>query len=313
MDLITLTVNLSTGTTNQDIMNEETQLSEPDKDNRGNGKDPSILDRLTEALLRIPKTREQLLTILRETEQRHVINPDTLSMIEGVIQVSEMQVREVMLPRAQMVVIEHDQKPVDFLPTIIESAHSRFPVIGDSPHEVIGILLAKDLLTYFANNHDEKFNIRDMLRPAVFIPESKRLNVLLTEFRSNRNHMAIVADEYGGVSGLITIEDVLEQIVGDIEDEFDIDEDIFIHKYSESTYTVKAITPINEYNEYFGVEFDEGEFDTIGGLIMHHFGHVPKRGETITIGRFRFQVLRADNRRLHLLQASKLNKDGSKS
>ena len=274
-----------------------------------NKKKTGLLDRVSEALLRTPASQEKLLSVLRDSEQRHIINPDALSMIEGVIQVSEMQVREIMLPRTQMIVINQDQTPAEFLPTVIESTHSRFPVLGDTQDEIIGILLAKDLLTYLASNENGKFNIRDILRPAVFIPESKRLNVLLTEFRSNRNHMAIVADEYGGVSGLITIEDVLEQIVGEIEDEFDIDEDVFIHKYSNSTYTVKALTPIEEFNEYFGLEYENNEFDTIGGLVMRRFGHVPKRGETITIDKFRFQVLRADNRQLHLLQAFKLNSD----
>ena len=274
-----------------------------------NKKKSGLLDRVSEALLRTPASQEQLISVLRDSEQRHIINPDALSMIEGVIQVSEMQVREIMLPRTQMIVINQDQTPAEFLPTVIESTHSRFPVLGDTQDEIIGILLAKDLLTYLASNENGKFNIRDILRPAVFIPESKRLNVLLTEFRSNRNHMAIVADEYGGVSGLITIEDVLEQIVGEIEDEFDIDEDVFIHKYSNSTYTVKALTPIEEFNEYFGLEYENNEFDTIGGLVMRRFGHVPKRGETITIDKFRFQVLRADNRQLHLLQAFKLNSD----
>ena len=292
-------------------MNEDPLQSNNQDNKSGNNQDPSILERISEALLRIPKTREQLVSLLRECEQRHIINPDALSMIEGVIQVSDMQVREVMIPRTQMIVIEHDQKLKDILPIIIESAHSRFPVLGDTQHEVIGILLAKDLLTYLSSNDNDKFEIRDILRPATFIPESKRLNVLLTEFRSNRNHMAIVADEYGGVSGLITIEDVLEQIVGEIEDEFDIDEDIFIHKYSESKYTVKALTPIEEFNEYFGLEFED-EFDTIGGLVMHKFGHVPRRDESITIGDIRFQVLRADKRRVHLLQAFKQDKGSKK-
>jgi len=283
---------------------------QPDNHSDNNQK-PSLLERISDALLRIPKTREQLVSLLRDCEQRHIINPDALSMIEGVIQVSDMQVREVMIPRTQMIVIEHTQKFKDFLPIIIDSAHSRFPVVGDSQHEIIGILLAKDLLAYIANNDDENFNIRDILRPPVFIPESKRLNVLLTEFRSNRNHMAIVVDEYGSVSGLVTIEDVLEQIVGEIVDEFDIDEDIFIHKYSESKYTVKALTPIEEFNEYFGLKLEE-EFDTIGGLVMHKFGHVPKRDESVTIKGIRFQVLRGDKRRLHLLQVIRLNKDETK-
>lgn len=273
-----------------------------------NGEKPprSWLERLSDALLREPTNREQLVELLRDAEQRDLIDPEALAMIEGVLQVSEMQVREVMIPRPQMVVVQQDQSIEEFLPIIIESAHSRFPVIGDNKDEVVGILLAKDLLTYHNNHQHEKFNIRDVLRSAVFIPESKRLNVLLNEFRSSRNHMAIVVDEYGGVSGLITIEDVLEQIVGEIEDEYDIDEDVFIHRHSDATYTVKALTPIEEFNEYFGLRFVDDEFDTIGGLVMHQFGHLPSRGEEITIENLCFQVLRADNRRLHLLQITKV-------
>jgi magnesium and cobalt transporter len=288
-------------------MNED----QPRSSNFNNGNDKSTrswLERISDVLHREPKDREQLVELLRDAEHRHLLDPDALAMIEGVLQVSDMQVREVMIPRSQMVVVQHNQVPEEFLPVIIESAHSRFPVIGDNKDEVLGILLAKDLLTYFAHNEKENFDIRDVLRPAVFIPESKRLNVLLKEFRSNRNHMAIVVDEYGGVSGLVTIEDVLEQIVGEIEDEYDFDEDVFINKHNDATYTVKALTPIDEFNDYFSSQFSDDEFDTIGGLVMHNFGHLPKRGETVSIENFRFQVLRADNRRLHLLQVTKTRK-----
>jgi magnesium and cobalt transporter len=190
------------------------------------------------------------------------------------------------------------------MPIVTRSAHSRFPVVGDSKDEVIGILMAKDLLTYFINDRDQSFNVRDILRPVVFIPESKRLNVLLNEFRSSRNHMAIVVDEYGGAAGLVTIEDVLEQIVGEIIDEHDIDEGTYIMKHSDANYTLKALLPIEDFNEYFGADFSDEEFDTVGGLVMNAFGHLPKRGELLDIGSYRFKVLHADSRRIHLLQLS---------
>ena len=264
----------------------------------------SWLERLSHVLLGEPKDREQLIDLLRDAQQRRLLDSDALAMIEGVLQVSEMQVRDIMVPRAQMVVIEHDAGLQNILPVITESEHSRFPVIVENRDEVLGILLAKDLLGYFVPGRDVTFNVRDILRPAVFIPEGKRLNVLLKEFRANRNHMAIVVDEYGGVAGLVTIEDVLEQIVGEIEDEHDISEDAFIKKHSTSNYTVKALTPIEDFNDYFGSDFSDAEFDTIGGLVVHDFGRVPRRGESLVIGRFRFKVLHADNRRVHLLQVS---------
>ena len=262
----------------------------------------SWLERLSQALLREPKDREQLVSLLRDAEQRDLLDSQALTMIEGVLQISEMQVRDIMIPRAQMIVIEHDAALEEFLPLVIESAHSRFPVIGENRDEVIGILLAKDLLNYSFQKTTPRFQIRDILRPTVFVPESKHLNALLQEFRLNRNHMAIVVDEYGGVSGLITIEDVLEQIVGEIEDEYDIDDETFIKPHNETQFTIKALTPIEDFNDYFNSDLDTSEFDTIGGLVMHAFGHLPKRGETILIGRFRFKVLNADNRRIHLLR-----------
>jgi magnesium and cobalt transporter len=216
-------------------------------------------------------------------------------------------VRDVMVPRTQMVVIQHDDSPEEFFPHIIESAHSRFPVIGDNRDEVLGILLAKDLLPYFIKKDQGELDIRELLRPAVFIPESKRLNVLLRDFRANRNHMAIVVDEYGGIAGLVTIEDVLEQIVGEIEDEHDIDDDTYIIKHSDMRYTAKALTPIEEFNEQFGVEIPVDGFDTIGGLLTREFGHLPKRGESVTIDKFKFKILRADSRRIFLVQINITN------
>lgn len=249
-----------------------------------------------------PKDREQLLELLKDAEQRNLIDSDSLAMIEGVLQVSEMQVRDVMIPRAQMVVVESDVDPETILPTVLESAHSRYPVIGENRDEVVGILLAKDLLGYCASVQKERFSLREVLRPVAFIPESKRLNVLLKEFRSSRNHMAIVVDEYGGVAGLVTIEDVLEQIVGEIEDEHDLEEDSYILAHGGDKYTVKALTPIEDFNEYFGTDFSDDEFDTVGGLIMKGLGHLPKRGETLNLNGYHFKVLRADTRRIYLLQ-----------
>lgn len=261
----------------------------------------SWLERLSQALLREPQDREQLVELLRDAEQRDLLDAQALAMIEGVLQISEMQVRDIMIPRAQMVVIEQDAPLSEFLPHVIESGHSRFPVIGESRDEVVGILLAKDLLRYNMQLVTQ-CNIRDILRPAVFVPESKRLDILLQEFKRTHNHMAIVVDEYGGVAGLVTIEDVLEQIVGEIEDEYDIDEETFIKKRTETQYIVKALTPIEDFNQYFHTNFSDNEFDTIGGIVTHAFGHLPKRGEVVVIDRFRFKVLHADSRRIRLLR-----------
>lgn len=282
--------------------------------NHGEKTRRSWLERIGDKLSREPRDRDELMELLRDAEQRQLLDPYALVMIEGVLDVSEMQVRDVMIPRAQMVVIEHDKTPEEIVPIMVESAHSRFPVIGDNKDEVIGILLAKDLLTYFAAPRASEFNLRDVLRPAVFIPESKRLNMLLREFRTSRNHMAIVVDEYGGVAGLVTIEDVLEEIVGEIEDEHDIDDDAYIVKISDARFTVKGITPIEDFNLEVGAGFSDDEFDTVGGLVTNEFGRVPKRGESITFGAFQFKVLRADNRRIQLLQVTRANSsDGASS
>lgn len=260
------------------------------------------LERLSQVLSGEPKDKTDLIEILRDAQQRDLLDVDALAMIEGVLQVSEMQARDIMVPRSQMVVVEQDATLDQLLPAIAESGHSRFPVIGENRDEVVGLLLAKDLLPFFIGERRRDFSVRDVLRPAVFIPESKRLNVLLKDFRTNRNHMAVVVDEFGGAAGLVTIEDVVEQIVGEIADEYDIDEDVFIKPQEEHRYTLKALTPIEEFNEYFQASFSDEEFDTIGGLIMQEFGRLPKRGETMTIGRFRFKVLHADSRRIHLLE-----------
>ncbi len=271
-------------------------MEEPDK--------PSWLERLGALLMREPEDREQLVELLHSAYERSLLDADALSMIEGVLQVSEMQAREIMIPRSQMDVIDINDPVEKFIPFLVEKAHSRFPVVDENKDDVIGILLAKDMLRYYAG---EEFNVRDMLRPAVFIPESKRLNVLLKEFRSNRNHIAIVVDEYGGVAGLLTIEDVLEQIVGEIEDEYDFDEaeDNIILDRS-GRYRVKALTEIIDFNETFGTSFSDEDFDTVGGLIINKFGHLPKRGEEVVIDNLSFQVLRADSRRLHTLLVEKI-------
>jgi magnesium and cobalt transporter len=267
---------------------------------------PSLLERLSHFLLREPEDREQLVTLLHGAYENSLMDADSLAMIEGVLQVSEMQVRDIMIPRSQMDVIDITDLPETFIPHVIETAHSRFPVIEDDKNDVIGILLAKDLLRYYAG---EDFEVRDMLRPAVFIPESKRLNILLKEFRSNRNHIAIVVDEYGGVAGMVTIEDVLEQIVGDIEDEYDYNEDEDnIIQNADGQYRVKALTEIVDFNEVIGTNLSDEEFSTIGGLVVHQFGRLPKRDDEIMLGGLRFRVLRADSRRLHTLMVEVLSK-----
>ncbi|MDE1461847.1 HlyC/CorC family transporter [Spartinivicinus poritis] len=261
------------------------------------------LDKITQAFSGDPRNRTELLEQLREAETNEVLDAESLSIIEGAFQVSEMQVREIMIPRAQMVCVSVDQSPQQFLPKVISSAHSRYPVIGESKDDVLGILLAKDLLP-LALAPDKHFDIKSLLRPAAVVPESKRLNVLLNEFRSTRNHMAIVVDEYGGTAGLVTIEDVLEQIVGDIEDEHDVEEDTNIKPMQDGHFIVKALTPIDDFNEHFHSSFSDKEFDTIGGIVMHSFGHMPKRSETVNIEGFQFQVLHADSRRIRLLRVT---------
>lgn len=264
----------------------------------------SWFERLSQMLIREPKDRGQLMEVLRDAEDRDILSSEMLSMIESVVEVSEMQVREVMVPKAQMVVVPDDSSLESLLPLVIESGHSRFPIVDDAGNDVVGILLAKDLLQYCYKKAAAEFNMKDISRPAVFVPQSKRLDILLREFRVNRNHIAIVIDEYGHVAGLVTIEDVLEQIVGDIEDEYDVDEEADIKKYEDGSYTVKASTLIEDFNEHFKTDFDDEEFDTIGGLVLKGFGHLPKRGEILTIKNYRFKVLHSDNRRVYLFEVS---------
>ena len=270
---------------------------------------PSLLERLSALIMREPGDRAELAQLLRSAYSRNLLDADALSIIEGALTVSEMAVRDIMIPRAQVDFIDINEPVESFVTRVIGTAHSRFPVIDQNRDDVIGVLLAKDLLRYYAGEED--FNVREMLRPAVFVPEAKRLNVLLREFRASRNHMAIVIDEYGGVAGLVTIEDVLEQIVGDIEDEYDFDEtedDIIADK--SGAWRVKAVTEIAKFNTTFGTRFDDEDHDTIGGLVLKQFGRMPKRGDQLTVDNLIFKVLRADSRRLHLLLVEK--KPGTK-
>lgn len=249
-----------------------------------------------------PEDQSQLIDLLRSASERHILDAEALSIVEGALNVSQMKARDIMIPRSQVVMVSRDATSEEMLKLIADTAHSRFPVIDDDRDDVIGILLAKDLLAAVVTAGKFDFDLRELLRPAVFIPESKRLNVLLREFRARRNHMAIVVDEYGGVAGIVTIENVLEQIVGEIEDEHDVDDDAPIVKRSDDTYVIKALTEVEDFNEHFSAEWSDDDFDTIGGYVVNQFGHLPAREEQITIGGFEFTVLRADNRRVHLLE-----------
>jgi magnesium and cobalt transporter len=264
----------------------------------------SWLERLRRLFGREPRDREQFKQQLKDARERSLLDAEEETMLQGVLEVAETQVGDIMIPRSQMVVLERDKPPEELMRTIIASGHSRFPVIGDDISEVAGILLAKDLLRYYAEGASEKFDIRECLRPAVFIPESKRLNTLLREFRSSHNHMAIVVDEYGGVSGLLTIEDVLEQIVGDIDDEHDIQGEAEIVAEGDGKYSVLALTRIEDFNEYFGARLDDEEYDTIGGLVSHQFGRLPRRGEKVELQGCEFRVTRAHRRRIEALQVT---------
>ena len=277
-----------------------------------NGTSRSWLERVGQFFTSTPGSRDELLDLMRSMRDSDIIDGDTLGIIEGAICVSEMQVREILIPRSQMVSIRASDDPRDFLPTIIDCAHSRFPVLGDDPDEIIGILLAKDLLALILEPaRMERFVIKDHVRSAMVVPESKRLDSLLREFRITKNHMAIVVNEYGGVAGLVTIEDVLEQIVGEIEDEHDVDDDDYLIKDLEGDdFTVKAITPIDEFNEHFKTQYRDDEFDTIGGLVMQAFGHLPQREESVDMGNLRFTVLSADGRTIRLLRVAPLDQRG---
>jgi magnesium and cobalt transporter len=261
------------------------------------------LKRITQTFSAEPQDREELLAVLREASERGLLDAEALTMLEGVLEVSDLQVRDIMVPRAQMVCVQRDDLAATLLPVVVESGHSRFPVMDADRDDIVGILLAKDLLRLSISDARERFDIREYMRPAVFVPESKRLNVLLKDFRRNRNHMAIVVDEYGGVSGLVTIEDVIEQIVGEIDDEFDVEDDQNIRKDADRQYTVRGVTRIDEFNEYFGSKLSEEEgFDTVAGLLMKELGRLPRRGEAASIDGFEFRVSRADRRRIDALR-----------
>lgn len=252
-----------------------------------------------------PQSREELLVIIKDAASNKLLDNEALEIIEGALSVSNLQVREIMVPRSQMVVIKHDETPEEFLPKIIDSCHSRFPVIGESIDDIRGILLAKDMLSLLLNR-DQPFELENMLRAANIIPESKRLNVLLKEFREKRYHMAIIIDEYGGISGLVTIEDILEEIVGEIEDETDDDDDDFIRRVSDEDFIVKALTPIDDFNDHFDSDLDDADFDTIGGILTQAFGHMPARNEVVELKGFRFRILYADNRQIHLIRITRI-------
>ena len=265
----------------------------------------SWLDRISSMLSGEPSTRDDLIELLRDVQADGLIAADTLKMMEGALTVSDLSVGDVMIPRSQMVMLSADEKLIDLMKHVVESGHSRFPVHGDDKDEILGILLAKDLLRGVVADNGPA-SVHELLRPAVLIPESKRLDVLLREFRQSRNHMAIVIDEYGGVAGLITIEDVLEEIVGEIDDEYDLAEDseALIAAQADGQFLVDALTPIEDFNERFGSDFGDDEYDTIGGLVTAAIGHLPEAGEELTLGRFGFRVARADSRRLHALHVS---------
>ena len=269
---------------------------------RGGSDEKGLLGRIAQAFSSEPRSREDLRQVLTHARENDIIDEDAQSIIEGAMQVSGMQARDIMVPRPQMAVIKAASRLDEILPQIIRSKHSRYPVIGESPDDVLGILLAKDLLPQILKANRDDFDVRRLLRQSVVVPESKRLNVLLREFRENRNHMAIVIDEYGGVAGLVTIEDVLEEIVGEIEDETDEAEDQFIRRTGEDDFVVRALTPIDAFNEYFDAEFSDEEFDTIGGLVMHAFGYMPARNEVTHIDGFEFKVINADQRKIHSLR-----------
>ncbi|HEX4024530.1 MAG TPA: transporter associated domain-containing protein [Steroidobacteraceae bacterium] len=290
-------------------------MSTTAKGNQGSGRWRS---RLTRTLAAGVRDRTQLIEMLAESQQRGVLDADAFAMLEGVLQVAELQVRDIMVPRAQMICLHRDDPVARIVPAVIESGHSRFPVLADDRDDVAGILLAKDLLRLFAGGAlpgaaapaaagaaaPVPFDIREYLRPAVFVPESKRANVLLQEFRVNRNHMAIVIDEYAGVAGLVTIEDVIEQIVGDIDDEFDVEDDQNIRREAERQFSVRGATPIEEFNRYFNVELPQEQFDTVAGLVMQCFGRMPRRGESVSLGGLEFRVMRGDRRRIDSLRVT---------
>ena len=262
------------------------------------------LKKIAQGFVGEPQDRTELVALLRQASQRGLVDADALSMLEGVLEVGDLQVRDIMIPRAQMVFVRRDDPFSKLLPVVVESGHSRFPVMDEDRDDIVGILLAKDLLRLYSSDVRERFDIREYMRPVVFVPEAKRLNVLLREFRDSRNHMAIVVDEYGGVAGLVTIEDVIEQIVGDIHDEFDVEDDQNIRREGERQFSVRGATRIDEFNQFFHAELATGEFDTVAGLVMKQLGRMPRRGESVMLGEFEFRVMRSDRRRIDSLRVT---------
>jgi magnesium and cobalt transporter len=286
-------------------MSEDSPLSNDANSTTNNGSsNKSFLSKVIQAFSLEPKNKDELVEMLKDAQDRELINPETKLMIEGVLEVSEMRVRDIMLPRSKMVTIDRNQDLADFLPIILESGHSRFPVVNEDIDHVDGILLAKDLLAFGFNTQSDDFSLADIIRPAIIVPESKKVEPLLKEFRSNRYHMALVVDEYGGVSGLVTIEDILEQIVGEIEDETDDDIEEEIKHLAGNVYLVRSLTELSDFNEYFNSDFDEDDAGTIGGIVLHKFNHMPQKGEQLTLGDFTFKVLAADKRRMQMLQVT---------
>jgi magnesium and cobalt transporter len=279
-------------------------MSDDNPHSSNGSKNKSVLSKVIQLFKLEPKNKNDLVDVLSEAQSRELINPETRQMIEAVLEVSEMRVRDIMIPRAQMVTIDRNHSLNEFLPIILDSGHSRFPVVNEDIDHVDGILLAKDLLAFGFSNSPEKFSLNDIIRPAIIVPESKKVEPLLNEFRSNRYHMALVADEYGGISGVITIEDILEQIVGEIEDETDeeIEEDIKL--LAGNVYLVKALTELEDFNEYFNCDLDDSSADTIAGIILQELNHMPQKGEQVTIGHFDFKILTADTRRMQTLQVT---------
>ena len=278
-------------------MNDETSNSSQDN---------SLLKKIGKVFSPNPSNSDEVADMLRSAENESIIDASALQIMEGALKVSDLQAREIMIPRSQMNVIEEDFSLEQILDLVIQSQHSRFPVVGESADDVLGILLAKELLPLVLSGK-ESFDLKGLLRPATIIPESKRLNILLQEFRENRYHMAMVVDEYGGVSGLLTIEDVLEEIVGEIEDETDEHEAVQISKVSDNLYRVEAITEIEDFNEFFDIGFSDDEFDTVGGLVVHTFGRLPEIGESTSIEDFDFKVIDGDSRKINMLEVSKKN------
>lgn len=274
----------------------------PHSSNGSNKK--SVLDKIIQLFRSEPKNKDDLVDVLTDAQSRELINPETRQMIEAVLEVSEMRVRDIMIPRSQMVTIDRNHSLEEFLPIILDSGHSRFPVVNEDIDHVDGILLAKDLLAFGFNNSADSFSLNDIIRPAIIVPESKKVEPLLNEFRSNRYHMALVADEYGGISGVITIEDILEQIVGEIEDETDEDIEEDIKVLAGNVYLVRALTELADFNEYFNCDFDEKSADTIAGIVLQKLNHMPQKNEQLTLGNFDFKVIAVDTRRMQMLQVT---------